>query len=273
MSNQMEQAAAAEFDQWAVSGRAESMAEGHRNAAGQILDRWRLTAADRVLDVGCGNGWAVRWMLERGAGSGVGVDISGAMIERARALTDAGVPATFAVAAGERLPLDDASFSAILSVESLYYYPDPAAALVEWARVSRAGGRLGVMVDLFAENPAGPVWKEALDVEVHLLSEAEFRALAGRGDLAGHRQPPGDPGVGVHPQPVVPDLRDLSGLPRGRLAGDHRAAVGAVTREVCRNVKYRRSSRSMHRVHRDHALKQSSHGSHRYLDSNWWKPS
>jgi ubiquinone/menaquinone biosynthesis C-methylase UbiE len=178
MSNQMEQAAAAEFDQWAVSGRAESMAEGHRNAAGQILDRWRLTAADRVLDVGCGNGWAVRWMLERGAGSGVGVDISGAMIERARALTDAGVPATFAVAAGERLPLDDASFSAILSVESLYYYPDPAAALVEWARVSRAGGRLGVMVDLFAENPAGPVWKEALDVEVHLLSEAEFRALA-----------------------------------------------------------------------------------------------
>ncbi|MFT5681854.1 MAG: ubiquinone/menaquinone biosynthesis C-methylase UbiE [Myxococcota bacterium] len=178
MSNQMEQAAAAEFDQWATNGRAESMADGHRDATGQILDRWALNGADRVLDVGCGNGWAVRWMLERGAGSGVGVDISPDMIARAKQRTEAGAPAEYAVSAGERLPFEAASFSAILSVESLYYYPDPAAALVEWARVSRPGGKLGIMVDLFAENPAGPVWKEALDVEVHLLSEGDFKALA-----------------------------------------------------------------------------------------------
>lgn len=176
--NQMEQAAAAEFDQWAHNGRAESMAEGHRDATAQILEGWTLTAADRVLDVGCGNGWAVRWMLERGAGSGDGVDISPEMIDRARSLTTAGMSAAFAVSAGERLPFKDASFSAILSVESLYYYPDPGAALAEWARVSRRDGRLGVMVDLFAENPAGPVWKEALDIDVHLLSESDFQRLA-----------------------------------------------------------------------------------------------
>jgi SAM-dependent methyltransferase len=178
MSNQMEMAAAAEFDQWATNGRAESMADGHRDATEQILDRWQLTAADRVLDVGCGNGWAVRWMLERGAGGGSGVDISPEMIARAQQLTAAGIPASFAVSPGERLPFKDQHFSAILSVESLYYYPAPAAALVEWARVSRPGGRLGIMVDLFAENPAGPVWKDALDVEVHLLSEADFKAMA-----------------------------------------------------------------------------------------------
>jgi len=176
--HEMERAAAAEFDQWATNGRAESMADGHRDATGQILDRWTLTATDRVLDVGCGNGWAVRWMLERGAGSGAGVDISAEMIQRAQQLTESGVPAEFAVSAGERLPFADEAFSAILSVESLYYYPDPAAALAEWARVSRAGGRLGVMVDLFAENPAGPVWQEALDIDVHLLSEGNFAALA-----------------------------------------------------------------------------------------------
>ena len=173
-----EQAAADEFDQWATSGRAESMAEGHRDATAQILERWRLTGEDRVLDVGCGNGWAVRWMIERGAGSGAGVDISPEMIARAQSMTPPGVDAAFSVSPGERLPFADASFSAILSVESLYYYPDPAAALREWARVARPGGRLGVMVDLFAENPAGPVWKEALDIEVHLLSEADFKAMA-----------------------------------------------------------------------------------------------
>ena len=176
--NQMEQAAAAEFDQWANNGRAESMAEGHRDATAQILERWTLTAADRVLDVGCGNGWAVRWMLERGAGSGDGVDISPEMIARAQSMTSADMAARFAVSAGERLPFADASFSAVLSVESLYYYPDPGAALAEWARVARPGGRLGVMVDLFAENPAGPVWKETLDIDVHLLSEADFQRLA-----------------------------------------------------------------------------------------------
>ena len=176
--HEMERAAAAEFDQWAVNGRAESMADGHRDATGQILDRWSLNAEDQVLDVGCGNGWAVRWMLQRGAGSGVGVDISAEMVQRAQEQTPAGVPATFAVAPGERLPFADARFSAILSVESLYYYPDPGAALSEWARVARRDGRLGVMVDLFAENPAGPVWKEALDIDVHLLSETDFRALA-----------------------------------------------------------------------------------------------
>ena len=149
------------------------MARGHRPVVEPVLDRWDLGAASRVLDVGCGNGWAVRWMLERGAGQGHGVDISPAMVAEANA-----GPGTFAVASGERLPFDDGTFSHLLSVESLYYYADPGAALAEWARVTRPGGHLGCVIELFAENSGSAVWADVLDVHAHLWSEQRYLELA-----------------------------------------------------------------------------------------------
>ena len=84
MAQPDEQSAAAEFDGWAKSGRAESMAEGHRGVTEAALDHWQLDESSVVLDAGCGNGWAVRWLVTRGAGGGIGTDISPGMIDRAR---------------------------------------------------------------------------------------------------------------------------------------------------------------------------------------------
>jgi len=67
-----ERGAAALFDQWAEAGRDASMADGHRDVTGQVLDGWTLSEAHHVLDVGCGNGWAVGWMRQRGAGRAAG---------------------------------------------------------------------------------------------------------------------------------------------------------------------------------------------------------
>lgn len=173
----VEAGAAALFDDWAAAGRDRSMADGHRDVTGQLLDHWALDTAHHVLDVGCGNGWAVRWMLARGAGAGAGVDVSAAMIARAQGLRDGG-RCHFRVASAASLPFAEGAFSHILSVESLYYYPDPAAALAEWARVAAPGARLGVIVDLYRESPATHAWIGALGVPVHLLSEADLPALA-----------------------------------------------------------------------------------------------
>ncbi len=149
------------------------MARGHRPVVEPLLHRWQLTPESRVLDVGCGNGWAVRWMLERGAGEGSGVDISPAMVHEARQ-----GPGHFQVASGERLPFPDARFSHVLSVESLYYYPDPAAALREWARVTQEGGQLGCLIELYAENRGSAVWVDVLDVPAHLWSEKRWLQTA-----------------------------------------------------------------------------------------------
>lgn len=173
----VEQGAAALFDNWASAGRDLSMADGHRDVTGQLLDGWRLDPRSHVLDVGCGNGWAVRWALDRGAGAGTGVDVSPNMIERALGLRGPG-NAHFRVASAASLPFATGAFSHVLSVESLYYSPNPAEALAEWARVAAPGGSLGVIIDLYRENLASHGWIEALGVPVHLLSEAELPGLA-----------------------------------------------------------------------------------------------
>ena len=171
------EAAATEFDQWADAGRAASMADGHGGVTRQTLDRWTLSTHDTVLDVGCGNGWAVREMLTRGAGQGIGVDLSPKMIALARAERPAEEPSTFHVAPADRLPVADGTVTHTLNIESIYYYPDPAAAVREWARVSAPGGRLAVLVDLYAENPATHCWIDALDVAVHLLSADDLATM------------------------------------------------------------------------------------------------
>lgn len=177
MTKQVLSQAAAEFDRWAEVGRAESMERGHRPATEAATSHWSLTSSDVVLDVGCGNGWALRMLLEQGAGRGVGIDVSPGMIARARTMSTAD-RTRFEVAPAAQLPLEDAEVSHVLSVEALYYTPDPAQTLTEWARVTRSGGQLVIMIDLFAENPVGQVWIDVLDVDAHLLSIPQLIEMA-----------------------------------------------------------------------------------------------
>ena len=57
---------ATEFDGWAQNNRAESMANGHWDVTVQMLDAMDISGISRMLDVGCGNGWLVRELLNRG---------------------------------------------------------------------------------------------------------------------------------------------------------------------------------------------------------------
>lgn len=171
-------AAAKEFDRWADAGRAESMAQGHLGVTTPVIRSWTLNAESTVLDVGCGNGWAVQALVERGAGQGFGVDIAPKMIARAIESTKEDDRYNFQVSSASELPYADNSVTHILNVESLYYYPNPAAAVKDWARVTKPGGKLAIIVDLYLENKATHSWIDALDVHVHLLSASDITAMA-----------------------------------------------------------------------------------------------
>ena len=173
--NEQEKRVQEEFDQWSDSGRAESMARGHHSMTVQCLDQWSFSHDDVVLDVGCGNGWAVREMCSRGAKLGLGVDISTKMIERAQGMS-VGAEAYYTARAAT-LPFCDEYVDAILSVESLYYYEHPALALQEWYRVAKPGARLGILIDLFEENDGSHAWVDALSIPVHLLSIKRYKQL------------------------------------------------------------------------------------------------
>ncbi|MCR9163363.1 MAG: class I SAM-dependent methyltransferase [Nannocystaceae bacterium] len=165
---------AAVFDRWADAGRAEGMERGHGPTARPAFDRLQVGLGSRYLDVGCGNGYTVRWALARGA-QAIGIDASPRMIERARAQTEG--EATYAVARFPEHDLDllaEGSLDAVFSMEVFYYLPDVDAAVAEVARLLAPGGHFACIVDFYAENEASHGWPDDLGVSMHLLSEAQW---------------------------------------------------------------------------------------------------
>lgn len=175
----MTQQAAQLFDTWANAGRGESMAKGHWPMVSQILDRMELQPGMACVDVGCGNGYAVRAMAERvgETGSVLGVDVAPAMIERATAHPENPRTVRFQVSAADHLPVAEDSMDRILSVEAIYYLPDSLAALKEWYRILKPGGSVWIMVDYYHENKYSHVWGELVGLPMQLQSERQYREL------------------------------------------------------------------------------------------------
>jgi ubiquinone/menaquinone biosynthesis C-methylase UbiE len=105
------------------------------------LEALNLTQDDRLLDVGCGTGAASRAAASVGA-SVAGIDLSPEMIAQARDLAAGLDNVTFEVADAERLPFDDATFTALLCSNAFHHHPDPRRAVAEMTRVLAPRGRI-----------------------------------------------------------------------------------------------------------------------------------
>ncbi len=148
------------------------MEKGHRPVGEQAIELMRIDAAARVIDVGCGSGWAARLMAEKAQeGRVVGIDVSDEMIRVARESSAEISNVEFQVASAEELPFEPGEFTHAFSMESLYYYADIPAALKEIRRVLQTGGRFVTVVDLYRENEPTHQWVAQLKVPVQLLSE------------------------------------------------------------------------------------------------------
>ena len=80
-------------------------------------------AGRRVADLGCGFGWASRWMRAQGAASVLGLDLSLNMIERAkRETSDPAIK--YEIANLEVLELPDAKFDLVFSALTFHYVRD-----------------------------------------------------------------------------------------------------------------------------------------------------
>src|SRR5262249_10824343 len=120
---------------------------GERTAWDRILDLVLPggSALD-ALDVGCGTGFLAFELAARGHRV-TGLDFAPAMIAEARRKAAAiGLAVTLEEAAAERLPFAAACFDLVISRHLLWTLPHPEAAIGEWIRVLRPGGRL-VVVD------------------------------------------------------------------------------------------------------------------------------
>jgi ubiquinone/menaquinone biosynthesis C-methylase UbiE len=109
------------------------------------LSQLALPENARVVEVGCGTGPVVRALASRpGVCDVVGVDPSPAFLAKARELAD-GIPnVEFVEGDARELPLEDASFDAVVFHTTLCHVPGPVQALAEAFRVGRPGGWLAV---------------------------------------------------------------------------------------------------------------------------------
>ena len=167
---------ASTFDRWAADGRDASMERGHGNVVAQVVPRLAIRPGERILDLGCGNGWATRLLAKAAPGaSAVGVDVSPAMIARAEALHSFTIRARYEVMPFERLGFESRSFDRLFSMEALYYAADLGGALREAQRVLRPGAVADVVIDFYRESPGTARWADHTGLPMHYLGEAEWR--------------------------------------------------------------------------------------------------
>jgi SAM-dependent methyltransferase len=164
-----------EFNRWAEAGRGEGMEQEHLPIVLPMLARMRLAADDNVLDVGCGSGWLAALVAEQlPEGRVVGMDVSDEMVRRARRRNDGIENAMFVIGEAGEIPWDAQFFSKALSVESAFYWPDPARGMREIFRVLREGGSAWVLINYYRENPHSAHWGDVANLPLHLLSAEEW---------------------------------------------------------------------------------------------------
>ena len=172
-----------EFNRWANQGEGEKMETHHRNITEKTIRLMNLRPGERVLDLGCGSGWATRLLARivgegpEGFGQAVGLDISDEMVRQARAASKDFDNVMFVCGSAQQIPWEENFFDKMLSVESFYYYPDQSRVLGELFRVMAPLGRMFILINLYKDNPYSLQWVDKLKVPVHVRSAAEYVEL------------------------------------------------------------------------------------------------
>lgn len=167
-----------EFDRWAEAGRGEGMEQDHLPITLPVLEMMRLAPTDNVLDVGCGAGWLSRRLAELvPEGRVVGMDISDEMIRHARRASVDFDNLMFVTGEVAQIPWQPHFFSHVISVESSYYWPDPAAGVKDILRVLTDRGSAWILINYYRDNLHCHHWGDLLAVKTHLLSAEEWTEM------------------------------------------------------------------------------------------------
>jgi ubiquinone/menaquinone biosynthesis C-methylase UbiE len=169
-----------EFNEWAAAGRGEEMESHHISIAEQTIRKMQLKPGERVLDLGCGVGWATRILARLvadgpdGGGQVIGLDVADEMISRARASSKEFENVMYVWGSAQKIPWQENFFDKVLSIESFYYYADQDLALAELFRVMAPNAKLYILINLYRDNHYSLRWVDELKVPVQVRSEQEY---------------------------------------------------------------------------------------------------
>ncbi len=123
-----------------------------RLAARELLKWLSIPVKKDWLDVGCGTGALSQIIFEHGLPNAIkGIDSSADFVAYAKMHVDS-ARITFEVGNAQALPIDSASFDAVVSGLVLNFVPEPRRAVAEMARVARPGGAVAAYVWDYAKK-------------------------------------------------------------------------------------------------------------------------
>jgi ubiquinone/menaquinone biosynthesis C-methylase UbiE len=126
------------------------MRGGYQNVVRGVVDAAAPQRGERIVEIGCGSGAVARWLATNTAGDNpiTAVDVNEYLLGEAADLTQAqglGERISFELGDAEALPLPSDSFDVTLSF-TVMEEVDADRMLAELVRVTRPGGRIGVVV-------------------------------------------------------------------------------------------------------------------------------
>ncbi|NKB89000.1 MAG: methyltransferase domain-containing protein [Acidobacteria bacterium] len=152
-------------DEW-LAGIPETAIESFAGT-GNPFSLGEIASGENVVDVGSGGGidTLVAAKMAGPAGKAIGVDMTPAMLDRARrAAAEADFDnVEFREGYMESLPVDDGWADVVISNGVLNLAPDKPAVLREFDRVLRPGGRLQI-ADILVQKPVSDSAKQRIDL-------------------------------------------------------------------------------------------------------------
>lgn len=157
------------------------------NESHSAVTKWALgfldfKEQDKALDIGCGGGATLKRMSERiREGHLTGVDYSPVSVKLSKEMNAGDVQSgkmEILEASVEHLPFADGTFDKIVTVESFYFWPNPAENLKEVLRILKAGGTFLLIADIYQkEHMAEETLENIKRYQLFNPTKEEFRAL------------------------------------------------------------------------------------------------
>ena len=163
------------FSEWAIKGKDEGMQNGHANSVKEMLKLVKPHLKDNysAIDVGCGNGWVCRKLVnDIRCENVVGIDGSKDMILKAQKNDPVGK--YYHALLPSWSPKE--KFDFIHSMEFLYYLEDPLEMLKKFYNLwLNHEGVFIAGIDYYLENRSSHSWPERLNVHMTKLSIDDWR--------------------------------------------------------------------------------------------------
>jgi ubiquinone/menaquinone biosynthesis C-methylase UbiE len=179
------------FDRWAKAYDHGRISQWFQYTQHLTISVMSFRKDSKVLDVGCGTGFAVLQLAALvSEGRVCGIDISPNMIQQARMKVppELSPRVEFREGSSAKIPYPDEFFDNLLCTNSFHHYPDPLLALGEMQRVLKPGGQLVILENAPDLSWYTWVWDRVLRViekgHVKYYPSHELGDLLRRADLA-----------------------------------------------------------------------------------------